>query len=199
MSRSVCARLYRSRLGAARWRVHSRWVLALELSFGEVDVVAGSASGPSRRLVESMLSGGVVAACSVSAAGGGVERVTIGCRCGVDLAQPAFGGGDCVVEPLAYVGSLGATRLGGGVVGAGLVERPREPLRDDAACCDCGRCAGFVAARLFGEGASLGDCRDVGSVDGEDSIEDVAGLGDIVALGDDANQILVAAAGGGDV
>ena len=56
-----------------------------------------------------------------------------------------------------------------------------------------------MAARLVGEGAALGDGGDVGTVEGEDAVEDVAGFGDVVALGDDTEQVLVAAAGGGDV
>ena len=58
---------------------------------------------------------------------------------------------------------------------------------------------GFVAARLLGESAALGDGGDVGAVEGEDAVEDVAGFGDVVAVGDDTQQVLVAAAGGGDV
>ena len=52
---------------------------------------------------------------------------------------------------------------------------------------------------MLGEGAALGDGGDVGAVEGEDAVEDVAGLGDVVAVGDDTEQVLVAAAGGGDV
>ena len=45
----------------------------------------------------------------------------------------------------------------------------------------------------------MGDGGDVGPVEGEDRLEDVAGLGDVVAVGDDTEHVLVAAAGGGDV
>ena len=50
-----------------------------------------------------------------------------------------------------------------------------------------------------GECAALPDGGEVGSVDGDDGVEDVAGFGDVVAVGDDADQVLVAAAGDGDV
>ena len=56
-----------------------------------------------------------------------------------------------------------------------------------------------VLALLFGEGSALGDGGDVGAVDGDDAVEDVAGFGDVVAVGDDADHVLVAAAGDGDV
>ena len=45
----------------------------------------------------------------------------------------------------------------------------------------------------------MGGGGDVGTVGGEDGVEDVAGLGDVVAVGDDAQDVVVAAAGGGDV
>jgi hypothetical protein len=52
---------------------------------------------------------------------------------------------------------------------------------------------------LVGKGAALGDSGDVGAVEGENRLEDVSGFGDIVAVGDHAEHVLVAAAGGGDV
>ena len=52
---------------------------------------------------------------------------------------------------------------------------------------------------LAGEVASLGDGGDVGPVVGEDGLEDVAGFGEIVGVGDDVDAVLVAAAGGADV
>ena len=45
----------------------------------------------------------------------------------------------------------------------------------------------------------MGDGGDVGAVEGEDRFEGVSGFGDVGAVGDDAEQVLVAAAGGGDV
>ena len=52
---------------------------------------------------------------------------------------------------------------------------------------------------LAGEVSSLGDGRDVGAVVGEDGLEDVAGFGEVVGVGDDVDAVLVAAAGGADV
>ena len=52
---------------------------------------------------------------------------------------------------------------------------------------------------LFGEALALGDGGDVGPVDGEDAFEDVAGLGHVVAVGDDVDPVLLAAAGHRDV
>ena len=52
---------------------------------------------------------------------------------------------------------------------------------------------------LFGEALALGDGGDVGAVDGEDPFEDVAGIGDVVAVGDDVDPVLLTSAGDGDV
>ena len=52
---------------------------------------------------------------------------------------------------------------------------------------------------LFGETLALSDGGDVGPVDGEDAFENVTGLGDVVALGDDVDLVVVAATGDGDV
>jgi hypothetical protein len=48
---------------------------------------------------------------------------------------------------------------------------------------------------LSSELAALGDGRDVGAVDGEDAFEDVAGFGNIGAVGDHADPVLRASAG----
>ncbi len=56
-----------------------------------------------------------------------------------------------------------------------------------------------MASRLVGERTALSDGGDVRAVDGEDALEDIAGFSDVVAIGDDAEQVLVSAAGGGDV
>ena len=77
----------------------------------------------------------------------------------------------------------------------GLGEDGREPLRHLAAPDRARR----RAVHGLGEGAALGGGGDVGPVDGEDGFEDVAGFGDVVALGDDTQGVGVAAAGGGDV
>ena len=46
---------------------------------------------------------------------------------------------------------------------------------------------------LVGEVAALGDGGDVGTVKGEDHLEGVSGFGDVVAVGDHAEQVLHAA------
>ena len=56
-----------------------------------------------------------------------------------------------------------------------------------------------MVTQLLGEAAALGDGGDVGTVDGDDAFEDVAGFGDVVAVGDHADHVLLAAAGDGDV
>jgi len=52
---------------------------------------------------------------------------------------------------------------------------------------------------LSGEVSSLGDGRDVSPIVGKDGLENVAGVGEIVRVGDDVDAVLVAATGGADV
>ena len=52
---------------------------------------------------------------------------------------------------------------------------------------------------LLRQRSALGDGGGVGAVESEDAFEHVARLGDVIALGDDEDDVLVGAAGGGDV
>ena len=52
---------------------------------------------------------------------------------------------------------------------------------------------------MSGEVSSLGDGRDVSPIVGKDGLENVAGVGEIVRVGDDVDAVLVAATGGADV
>jgi hypothetical protein len=52
---------------------------------------------------------------------------------------------------------------------------------------------------LVGECSALRDGRDVGTVVGEDRFKHISGFGDVVAVGDDAQLVVVASAGGSDV
>ena len=54
-------------------------------------------------------------------------------------------------------------------------------------------------AVLLGELAALGGGGDVGAVGGEDRLEDVAGFVEVVAVGDDQDEVLVLPAGHRDV
>lgn len=66
-----------------------------------------------------------------------------------------------------------------------------EPIRDLT--------ARMKVSVLAGEGAALGSGGDVGAVDGDDGIEDVACFGDVVSVGNDADHVVLAAASHGDV
>jgi hypothetical protein len=54
-------------------------------------------------------------------------------------------------------------------------------------------------SRLSGEVSSLGDGRDVSAIVGKNGLENVAGVGEIVRVGDAVDAVLLAAAGGADV
>ena len=71
----------------------------------------------------------------------------------------------------------------------GVGEERREPLRYLA---PRGR-AGRRAWDRVSEGAALRRCGDVSPVDCEDGVEDVAGFGHVVAVGDDTERVGVAA------
>ena len=113
------------------------------------------------------------------------------------------GGGECRLEVGEFDGGLGAAA--GSVVEvvdeilAALFEL--GPPRTDPVGNDRRRLgpSGMGGLGLAGEVASLGDGRDVSPIVGEDGLENVAGLGEIVGVGDDVDAVLVAAAGGADV
>ena len=69
-----------------------------------------------------------------------------------------------------------------------------DPVRHDGV--RLGSCRGSFGV---GEVTALGDGREVGPVVGEDVVEDLPSLGEVVVFGDDVEVVLVAAAGGGDV
>ena len=80
-----------------------------------------------------------------------------------------------------------------------FVEEWFEPLGDLAARYRQSPFPRRLGRLLLGEVAALGDGGDVGAVEGEDRLEGVSGFGDVGAVGDHAEHVLVAAAGGGDV
>ena len=71
-----------------------------------------------------------------------------------------------------------------------------EPCRHLAAC---GAHRVWLMRLLLGEGAALGDGGDVGTVVGENPLEGVSCFGDIVAVGDNAEQVVDSPAGRCDV
>ena len=98
------------------------------------------------------------------------------------------------LDPVRLRGVLGDVE-----VGANLPAQRLEPVRDPATCwCECESVV-LGAACLLGESSALGHGGHVGTVEGEDAVEDVTGFSDVLALGDDTEQVLVAAAGGGYV
>ena len=79
-------------------------------------------------------------------------------------------------------------------LGGGLLVGVVEPVRDRTpwSQCRCRRDGG-------GELAALGDGGEVGAVGGEDGFEDVACLVEVVGVGDDADGVVLLAAGDADV
>ena len=128
-----------------------------------------------------------------------MQGVSIGGGRGVNLGVHGIGvddvGGD--VGPLRGLFRLSRFGVAQGLLRVG--QGAREPVGDGADA-ECGQAQVVEVCRCrLGEGASLGDGGDVGPVDGQDRLEDVAGLGEVAAVGDDVERVVVAAAGGGDV
>jgi hypothetical protein len=157
------------------------------------------ASSAESAVVEAPLSGG---AFLVRPARSNIRRgepLAMPARRQVDTAEVGFGGRDCAVEARTLGRQLGVAGLRGGKIGPRLAPQRLEPGRDRATPrCDRSSLR-FVTACHFGESTTLDDGGDVRAVEGENPLEDVAGLRDVVAVCDDTHQVFLAAAGGGDV
>ncbi len=167
---------------------------SFELLLGDVDFVAEGAAVPARCCVESMLCRAVTPSCFRCSGLSVVQRVSIASGCGRHLSEVSVGACDCVGD------SSPPHRLlrfpGFGVEQGALCfgEDGREPVGDRATRHDGRRRLGKLSRQRPREGAPLGGRGDVDTVDGEDGLEHVAGLGDVVAVGDDTERVLVAAA-----
>ena len=106
------------------------------------------------------------------------------------------GRGGCEPSPLSL--TVCRCLLGNVELVAYFGEEWFEPHGDDTAPCG-GRLSPRLSRLLVGKGAALGDGGDVGAVEGQDGFEGVSGFADIGGVGDHAEQVPVAAAGGGDV
>ena len=143
--------------------------------------------------------GGGVLSLRVVSSGGGVREGVAGWCCGdTDVVGDAVGGDSGLLKPLALCRPGGVTFPGGCELASGLVQQWHEPVRDHAARRGRGR-LDFVLSLLLSECAALRDGGSVGSVDGDDGVEDVACFGEIVAVGDDTELVALASAGGCDV
>ena len=170
-----------------------------ELHGGGVVVATGRPSAADAAVVEVVLGAGVAPPRLLVVARRRRQRLASRGRRRLDPDEVALGGG-------GLGGKSGPLRLAGRAGLHGVVQvaaQPGterfEPFRYDAATCGCGRLSPGLGWLLVGEGAALGDGGDVGAVEGEDRFEGVSGFGDFGAVGDHAEQVLVAATGGGDV
>ncbi len=171
---------------------------ALAAHFGGGELVAGGPSPAQAGRVEAALCVGVLPPRLIGASRGGGELLTSRRGRCLDTGEVASrrGGRGRKTSPLDL--TVRHCLLGDLEVAAKVGEEWFEPLGDDTAPCG-GRLSPRLGRLLVGEGAALGDGGDVGAVEGEDRFEGVSGFGDVGAVGDHAEQVLVAAAGGGDV
>ena len=170
-----------------------------ELHGSGVVVAAGRPSAADAAVVEVVLGAGVAPPRLLVVARRRRQRLASRGRRRLDPDEVALGGGGlgCKSGPLRLARREGL--FGVVQVAAQRGTEWFEPLGDDTAPCECGRLSPRLGRLLVGEVAALGDGGDVGTVEGEDHLEGVSGFGDVGAVGDHAQQVLVAAAGGGDV
>ena len=161
--------------------------------------MAGAAAMSAGCVVESMLGGGVAAAGVVSVGGGVGVGIPVERGRGADVGGGAVGSRGGLHQELAFRRSGGVAALCGGEVPAGLLQQWLYPIRDDAAGRGRGRGSDVGLTMLLGERSALCDGGDVGTVECDDAVEDVAGFGDVVAVGDHADHVLLAAASDSDI
>ncbi len=132
----------------------------------------------------------------------GVAEVAGGAADGVVVRGAVwFEVGELSAELVDALSELGVALLFGcvggacvGEFGSGGVVEVGEPV-GDLASRPQRRCGWEVGGEfLAGVGGGV-----VGAVGGEDAFEDVDGVGDVVGVGDDADEVLAASAGDGDV
>ena len=155
----------------------------LEDLFGDVEFAASLAPAAATTAGEAPLRRRVGRAGLAGSLRVDCEHLAVRRRRPIDVRQVTLGCGDGG-RPLC---SLGRARfdgvLGHGESVSGVVEHIGEPVRDPASArLTRRRRRGWHRPVLGGEVAALGDGGDVGPVDSEDAVEDVAGLGDVVVI-----------------
>jgi hypothetical protein len=127
------------------------------------------------------------------------EGVPLGLGVASDVLVSLLGKVERGLPAGSFGGVVGISLLGGVHGQASVAAQRFEPFWDRAAWTEGrGRC-GFVFPLLLGEGAALGDGGDVGAVDSDDDVEDAAGFGEVITVGDHADLVTVPAAGGRDI
>ncbi len=190
----------RSERSWSRWsrRGWARRVISSSAVVGGGDVVGGVGDGVScgsaveASCVGEFSFGLTLSLLRVVEVGGGAgDGVVVGCAVWFEVGELS---GELVDALLEFEVSLllcGGVGSGVGELLSGVVVEVVEPVGDLASWWSVG-CGGGEFASGAGGGV-------VGAVGGEDLFEDVDGVGDVVGVGDDADQVLVAAAGDGDV
>jgi hypothetical protein len=165
------------------------------LLFCDVEVVAEGAALAAWGGLELVGCCGVSSACVGGASFGVLECISVGGGRRRHVSCDGVGIEDSGVGPRPPRSALCLAGLGVEELAVGVSEHAREPVRDLAARCWCGRGGRGLSGGGGGEGAALGGGGDVGTVGSDDGLEHVARLGHVLALGDDAQGVDVAAAG----
>ena len=175
--------------------------MPIENPLGDVEITPCLAPTTPTAPGEATLRRGVLSAGRVGSFHVNGEPFAVRCGRPVDALQVVLGRGDRgsssrSLDRVRFDGVLG---FGDGASGIG--EQLAEPVRN-LTTAGLGAVSTAALGRwrlLGGEVAALRDGGDVGPVNSEDAFEDVAGLGDVVRLGDDTDQVLLAATGDPDV
>ena len=172
---------------------------AVELLLGDVEVAARSASMPAWRGVVAVV-GGVMVASRCGGSGLGVTQgVAVDSGGGGDVGEHFVHGGSYCSRLCSACCLFGVARFGVVQGASGVVEDGGEPVGDLITWRRLGRRRGVGAGNALGEGAALRGGGDVGPIDSDDGLEDVAGFRDVAAVGDYTDLVVVASTGGGDV
>ena len=163
-----------------------------ESSFGHVKPPAGVAASPPADSFEATPGCVMVLSCPFRGLARVGEGVSLGLGPFGHVLVSRLGDVERGLPAGSFVGVVGESPLGGVHGQANVAEQNFEPVRDRGARTEtCGR-PWFVFPLLLGEGPALGHGGDVGAVDGDDGVEDVGRLGEIISLGDHADFVAVA-------
>ena len=130
--------------------------------------------------------------CAALDLGGGlVDRRSVWVEASLGDGELSFGVGELRSEVTELGSGLRMQRASTAASSSVMLgAKRRQPVRHLAA-----RCRRRGLAIGGGEFSALGGGGDVGAVEGDDAVEDVAGFVEVVAVGDDEDGVVVAAAG----
>ena len=170
-----------------------------ESSFCHGVLLAGVAPPPQAHRIQAALSCIEIQPCLFGSSSSVGERIAPGLGLMSDLLVSVLGDVEDGLPAGSFGGVVGDSSLCLVEFAADCRHQGLEPVRNHGSRNDQPGRREFVSSVLLGEGAALGDGRDVGSVKGDDSLEDITSFSDVVGLGDDTDLVAAPAPCGADV